>query len=326
MSYENAFGGNAIDPRQLASLRGAAGGAPSAETAREVARQFEALFVQNMMKSMRDATPGDALFGSNATDQYQSLFDQQIAGDIASGSGLGLAPLIERQILSQQGLKPASDGELDRSIADYPRVPGTVARAPASTSPAPASPSAATSITTPPAVSTPSPAGGWSKPSEFVRDIWPAAERTAAALGVPARALVAQAALETGWGRHVLRHEDGRSSNNLFNIKAHRDWDADSVRVSTLEYRAGSAVREVADFRSYADLDEAFRDYAAFLRGNPRYREALAAGGDATEFVRALQDAGYATDPRYAEKLERILDGHVLRAASVKNSAERTTT
>jgi flagellar protein FlgJ len=304
---------NALDTRQLTELRAAVGSDPSAKEARQVAQRFEALFVQNLLERMRDASMGDALFGSSAHDQYQGLFDQQLASNLAHGRGIGLAPLIERQILRQQGIEPEAGPALDRNLADYPRRQFHATAVP----PAPHAGAAEVRGE-----------AAWSSPEAFVRDLWPAAQRTARELGVPPRALIAQAALETGWGQQVVRDAGGRSSNNLFNIKAHRDWDGPTARVTTLEYRAGSPVREVADFRVYDSPEQAFRDYVAFLRGNPRYAEALAAGDDEVAFVRALEEAGYATDPRYAEKIERILATDVLSAAgeTVKNPADRSTT
>lgn len=147
-------------------------------------------------------------------------------------------------------------------------------------------------------------------------------------MGVPPRALIAQAALETGWGQHVIRHANGRSSYNLFNIKAHGGWQGGRVRVPTLEYRGGVAVREFAEFRAYDSPAAAFRDYAELLRGNPRYADVLRAGDNETAFARALEAAGYATDPRYAEKIERILGGDPLSGLEdgFKETADRTTT
>ncbi len=316
MAIGDAQYANALDTRQLAALRGATQGKLSPEAAREVAQQFESLFVQSLMKSMRSASIGDDLFSSNATDEYQGLFDQQLASNLSHGQGLGLAPLIERQLMAQQGLDPDAGKELDRSITEYPRQP---ARFPVDAAPLPDASAVADQ---------PRREALWSSPEEFVRDLWPQAQHAADELGVSPRALLAQAALETGWGRHVLRDGSGRSSHNLFNIKAHRDWNGETVRVPTLEYRQGVPERETAEFRAYDSVEAAFRDYVAFLRDTPRYAEALEAGDDEAGFVRALEAAGYATDPRYAEKLTRILDGDRLSAAepAVKIPPRRSTT
>ena len=147
-------------------------------------------------------------------------------------------------------------------------------------------------------------------------------------MGADPRALLAQAALETGWGRAILQHPDGRSSNNLFNIKADHRWDGERVSVNTLEYRDGVARQEQANFRAYDSLAESFEDYVTFLRGSPRYREALARAGDGQAFAAALQKAGYATDPAYGAKIARIMGSDTLGEAmgSIKLSQAGTLT
>jgi flagellar protein FlgJ len=144
----------------------------------------------------------------------------------------------------------------------------------------------------------------------------PAAEKAAAQLKLAPEALLAQAALETGWGKHVMRHADGSSSHNLFGIKAGGRWDGDKVRVATLEYRDGVAMRTREDFRAYDSWEESFQDYVRFVSGNPRYAEALQASSDAGTYFERLQAAGYATDPAYAEKINRILDEGPLSVAA----------
>jgi flagellar protein FlgJ len=264
-----------------------------------VAKQFESLFVQTMLKSMRAATPGDSLFGGDGVKQYRSLLDQQLAINVSQGPGIGLAAMLERQLLAQSGLsKDTPPAPATHSLAAYRRRPPV----PASPAGPPAAAPATSTQTVP-----------WESPESFVRSIWPTAQRTADSLGIPPEALVAQAALETGWGAHVLRQADGRSSFNLVNIKAHAGWAGDTVQVATLEYRDGSTVRQTADFRAYSSVAEAFADYADFLRRQPRYAEALNSGGDASAFLRSLQRAGYATDPAYADKVQRIMDSDALR-------------
>ncbi len=303
--------GNALQPDGLAGLRGRLQ-QPTAEDIREVAQQFESVFVEMLLKQMRAATPGDSIFGGNAEDTYRSLFDRQMAVQLARGEGIGLAPMIEREMLRNAGLD-VDEAHAARGLDDYRRSALPVPRAPDGEGAGGAGMEVGDSAVQPVTAMGASGMGGkgpaWSTPEEFVEAIGPAARRTAEKLGVPAVALVAQAALETGWGRHVIRDSEGRSSNNLFNIKAHTSaWTDQSVRVPTLEYRGGIPQREVAAFRVYDSVEESFRDYADFLRSNPRYRAALEAGDDPSRFVRALQEAGYATDPRYAEKLERIMD------------------
>lgn len=300
---------NALDSRGLERLRRELH-TPTPESIRGVAKQFESLFVQTLLKSMRAATPGDSLFGGHGVKQYRSLLDQQLALNLSQGQGIGLAAMLERQLLAQNGLSGDAAPVLTRSFAAYRRrPPATAASAEELSAAAPAE-------------------APWDSPESFVRSIWPAAERTANSLGVPPKTLVAQAALETGWGQHVLRRADGRCSFNLFNIKAHGGWSGETVRVATLEYRDGVAVREAADFRAYGSVAEAFADYAEFLRRQPRYAEALNGDGDAAAFLRSLQRAGYATDPAYVDKIQRIMDSDtlLLGQSEFKKTADGTNT
>jgi len=163
---------------------------------------------------------------------------------------------------------------------------------------------------------------------EFVRTMLPHAQAAADKLGVSVRAVLAHAALETGWGKHMPRSADGSSSNNLFGIKAGASWDGARARVSTTEYENGVAVRRVDSFRAYDSPSGAFSDYADLISGNPRYAAALGSGDDVHGFAKALQRAGYATDPSYASKLARIADSGPMREAlaalgntTLKNSA-----
>lgn len=152
-------------------------------------------------------------------------------------------------------------------------------------------------------------------PEAFVADVWPHAQAAAAELGVDPRMLVAQAALETGWGRSVMRGPDGKPSHNLFGIKATGGWQGAAVAQGTVEFRGGVMQRERASFRAYGSVGESFADYVRLVRDNPRYREAVAAGTDGARFAEALERAGYATDPQYAEKLKAIAGGPTLRRA-----------
>jgi flagellar protein FlgJ len=148
-----------------------------------------------------------------------------------------------------------------------------------------------------------------------VRDVWPHAERAAKRLAVAPQALLAQAALETGWGRHVMRSADGASSNNLFGIKAGGGWQGDSVARPTIEYENGVAERTLARFRAYPDVAATFDDYADLIGTHPRYRSVRGSGDDVAAFADALQQAGYATDPRYAEKINGVMHGETMRDA-----------
>lgn len=160
-------------------------------------------------------------------------------------------------------------------------------------------------------------AADFDSPAAFVQTLLPLAEEAAQALGVDPRVLVAQAALETGWGRSIIRDSQGNSSHNLFNIKAHNGWEGGSVTVQTLEYRDGLPQPEYAQFRAYDSLEEGFDDYVRFIQENPRYAQAREQAGDPQAYLQALQRAGYATDPEYAAKIERILGGSTLAAADI---------
>ncbi len=260
----------------------------SPEARREVARQFEALFLQLMLKSMRQAS--DALGGTDSEQLrfYRQMFDQQVALELAGSRGLGLAEVFERQLRAGDGAARRMQGGME--------VPGR----------RPFPERAATAVEE--AALGPFTESDWppAGPEEFVRALWPAAEQAAARLGADPEVILAQAALESGWGRHTPRDARG-DSHNLFGIKADGSWRGERVSRPTLEYRDGVAVRERAEFRSYGSPLESLQDYVSFLRGNPRYRPALERAGEGIGFVRALQEAGYATDPAYAEKVERIL-------------------
>lgn len=312
--------GNALDPQAMTRLR-ADLKSPTPETAREVARQFESLFVAQMLKSMRAATPGDALLGGAGESQYRQLMDTQLAQEVSRGRGLGLAPIIERQLLAGMGLSEpevqAPDGPLE-SDAPVPDAQGAAVTGDRGQGPLLQE---AASLAAP-TVEVGDKGEAFASPREFVRSVWKAAQSAAETLGVPVKALVAQAALETGWGRHVIRDGEGRSSFNFFGIKSHRDWRGDSVKVPTLEYRDGVAAKELASFRAYDSLEQSFRDYADFLRSNPRYEKALRAG-DADEFVQGLQEAGYATDPAYAEKIRKIMDSPLLSEGEQREDGAR---
>ncbi|WP_439134338.1 flagellar assembly peptidoglycan hydrolase FlgJ, partial [Pseudomaricurvus sp.] len=136
------------------------------------------------------------------------------------------------------------------------------------------------------------------------------ARKAAEALGVHGEVLLSQAALETGWGKHLIKDESGQNSYNLFGIKADSSWQGDKAVVSTLEYRDGVPVRERASFRAYSSFAESFQDYVSFIKNNSRYQEALKAASDAVEYVKGLQQAGYATDPKYADKIIGIVEQH----------------
>lgn len=275
----------------LAKLRAQAN-EQSPEASREVAKQFEALFLQMMLKTMREAGQSVESGDSDQTRFYQEMFDKQIALDLARGRGIGLASILERQLggiaaTQGSGSQPAAPVSAPRTAA----VPGIQDWRPADA-------------------------------ETFIRDLWPHAKRVSQKLGVSPEVLIAQAALETGWGQHMIRDTNGRSSLNLFGIKADSNWDGDHVIVPTLEYRDGIARRENAAFRAYSSLSASMDDYMNFLQAGPRYRQTLDSAADASEFLRELQDAGYATDPAYANKITAILDRDDFRGSIERLQAD----
>ncbi|MEQ6341989.1 MAG: flagellar assembly peptidoglycan hydrolase FlgJ [Gammaproteobacteria bacterium] len=261
----------------------------SPEALRAVAKQFEGIFLQMMLKGMREASLGDGIMDSEQTEFYQGMFDQQLSTTLSQGRGMGLADMLVKQ-LGGKLAATAKDGDKNISGLSVPREIPAVAVAPS-----------------PPS---------FSSPEEFVKSLWPHAQQAGKELGVAPAALLAQAALESGWGQSVMRHPDGRSSHNLFGIKADARWQGERLSMPTLEYTDGKAVRRNEAFRSYDSFSASFTDYANFLRANPRYGQALAVAGDPQAFANALQDAGYATDPAYARKISAILHGDTLKMFS----------
>ncbi len=274
---------------------------------RAAASQMEALFVQELFKSMRASTPKDSLFNSEQTQFYQEMLDQQLAVVLAKQGQLGIAA----QIVRQMGGATA-DAEAVTAFSMPHRVP-TVANPPmpvvhTAVPQAQGAPSATTAPAPAPS------AAPWTPPKtapEFVKQVWGYAQQAAAELGVSAKVLVAQAAHESAWGRSMPRLSDGRSSFNLFGIKAHGGWTGPVAASRTHEYIHGRRVNLSDGFRAYGSYGESFMDYVAFLRRNGRYAQALKQTDDAA-FMRELQRAGYATDPKYASKVMAIARGKAL--------------
>ena len=280
----------------------------SEETLREVAGQFEALFIQMMLKSMRDANLGEGLLDSQHSRTYQYMYDKQIAIDLSKRQGLGLADMMVRQLSRSAGFESG-----DSAVPVSPAHPGVLKPSQHETTlggkvnSAEGGREGSLGPTAP----------DWKpdSPETFVRELWPHAQRTARDLGTRPELLLAQAALETGWGQHVIRGTDGSNSFNLFGIKADARWQGERALTETIEFEDGLMRKQHATFRAYASLADSFSDYADFLKTNPRYREALNRAADAPSFARALAEAGYATDPDYSGKINRIMDGERLRDA-----------
>ena len=282
-----------------------------AGTAEQAARQFESLFIQMMVKQMRQAGFGGGLFDTEQTRFVQDMYDQQLAVHLSEQRGIGMLSMLRGQL----GVEAQAEERELSGLDEYWRNPAALARR-----------------HQPPAVRTETTERTEQQapqkidsPETFVSSLWSAAEQAANELGLPTEALLAQAALETGWGGHVMQSANGRNSHNLFGIKADQRWDGGHVRKETLEYQQDVAVRRRENFRSYSSFDESFQDYVAFLKQNPRYGEALRNTQDSEAYFRALQDAGYATDPNYADKILRVMRGPEMQAAldRFKNSASQ---
>ncbi len=272
----NALEGLKRNPNSPAALEALAG-------------QVEALFLQMMLKSMRDASTGDPL-DSNEMGMYQDMFDKQVALTISQHHGLGLGNLLKRQLSNRAG---------GAAPAPPPSAPAPPTSAPAQG----AAPGA------------PGTAGIAATPAQFVAQVLPTIRRTAAALGVHPLGLLAQAALETGWGQRMPRNADGSPSLNLFAVKAGAQWSGARAPATTVEFAGGVASRQRTAFRAYGSIEEGAGDFAKLLTASPRYREVLAAGADPQAYVERIGRSGYATDPQYANKLSQILNGDTLRAA-----------
>tara|TARA_Y100001949_G_scaffold162869_1_gene156244 strand:+ start:16848 stop:18041 length:1194 start_codon:yes stop_codon:yes gene_type:complete len=340
-----------------------------AENVRKVAQEFESLFMNEMLKSMRSATEvmsKDNPFNSQASKQYQDMHDQQLSVTLSKeGGGIGLADVLIRQLSKQQepsekpnpfaqvaqteGAKwssnpnskiaPVDPARNDSQLLNQRRLalPGRLAErahaeATAANTQAPQASQAGTAqplvdVDWKPATAFAAPQDApltvngveatapsapsktrFSSPAEFIATMLPMAEKAAKRLGVEPRFLVAQAALETGWGKSIIKQKDGTNSHNLFGIKA-TGWDGASAKVTTTEYVNGKATKEVAGFRAYDSFEHSFNDYVRLLENNDRYKPALqvaSASGNSERFVNELQRAGYATDPQYARKINQI--------------------
>jgi len=301
----------------LTALRKEAGeNAPDA--LKKAAQQFEAMFMQMMLKSMRDAGGSEnGLFDNDQTRLYQDMYDKQLSLNLSQGAnGMGLAKMLVQQLQSRVGPAEVSGktGQTAMTVPERGSSAFTLQAAPEKSA-----------AVTRAGAAEPQ---RFDSPEQFVSTLWPHAVKTGKRLGVDPKAILAQAALETGWGKSVIQAGDGRSSHNLFNIKADHRWDGERVVKQTLEYRGGVAVKERAGFRAYDSWADSFADYAAFLKGSERYQEALKSGSDGSRFVEHLQNAGYATDPAYADKIKRILNNGLMTQAEagLKLSADGTLT
>lgn len=301
----------ALDVKDMGSLRqGARAG--TAEATKAAATQFEAMFVNMMLKTMRDASPQDGLTNSEQTKMLGGMLDQQTSQNIAK-KGIGLADMLVRQLskndtqaLAVGGAGDSADGANAGSFAGM----ASLMDAKLQKAIAAAGGTAKAEATTTAAATTATPRRGGSQAPHVVSfqdKLTAHAEEASAATGIPAKFMLGQAALESGWGKREIKGRDGTNSNNLFGIKATADWKGKVVEATTTEYVNGKAQTKVERFRAYDSYADSFKDYARLITENPRYEKVLASAGDASAFAQGLQKAGYATDPQYANKLTSII-------------------
>jgi flagellar protein FlgJ len=307
---------NAVDLSGLSDLRRRAQHQdPSALS--DVAMQFEAMFIGMMLESARSASLGGGVFDSGETEQYLALMDRQVALELARHGGFGFGKMLEQQLAPRAADRsaPATPVSLTGSafpaparvrepnppvapasadVAEFPRAlpPSLVALGGAATADKPLAPT----------------------PTEFVTALLPEAEAAAAELGIEPRLLLAQAALETGWGR-ALPQRGSEPGHNLFGIKAGQSWSGASVEQWTLEHADGVTAPQREEFRAYGTTAESFADYVGLISGSRRYAEALGHGGNPEAYARAVTKAGYATDPQYADKWLAVYNGDRLEHA-----------
>ena len=284
-----AMASSSGDATSIAALRSAAARDPKAAI-RETARQFEALFMQQLMKSMREATMSSGMLENSGSQLGTEMLDTQYANKMSGLPG-GLAAAIARQLERQMGAGAAAALAAPASAA--------AAGAPSASASAPSAEAVPLSA----------------RQIDFIRSHQQAARASEAASGIPASFMVAQAAHESAWGQREIKNADGTSSHNLFGIKAGPSWSGPVAEITTTEYVGGEAQKVTAKFRSYASYGESFRDYARLMKESPRYAgvvaqaaQAPASAASAHGFAHGLQRAGYATDPAYADKLGRLIN------------------
>lgn len=309
-----------LDQNALNSVK-AMGRKNDPQALKEISKKFEGIFVQQMLKSMRDANEvfakGNEL-SSSEVKFHQDMLDQQMVLNLTSGKGIGLATSMYQQMIKSYGKSQDADlKKTDISIKPSLEINSVLP-----------------ALNSDPAVKKIDATDSHKKVSneksvlktaeEFVEKLKPYALKAAEMLNIKADVLLAQAALETGWGKSLIHDKQGNSSFNIFNIKATGGWQGKSVTVNTLEYENGVTKQEKSGFRHYDDLLQSFNDYVNLIKNNPRYEKALAAGDDSIEYAKALQQAGYATDPHYADKIKQILKSDVIRSAVNIDSDDST--
>jgi flagellar protein FlgJ len=312
----------ALDVQGFDAMRAQANASPQ-QGLKAAAKQFDSVFTQMMLKSMREATPSDSPFDSKDGDNFTSMLDQQLAQNLGS-KGIGVADMMLKQLMRTAGGQPggsAGAGSMGAGMgalgasgdssanAGNMAAMNAMAKAYANAQGAKAAASldggkgyTADSALTPPAHGT-----GSDKVNAFVGRLAAPAQAASAATGIPARFIIGQAALESGWGKREIKNANGTTSHNIFGVKAGNDWTGKTTTATTTEYVNGQPQRKVETFRAYDSYEDALTDYASVLKSNPRYAPVVTASRDAVGFAHGMQKAGYATDPHYAKKLISIM-------------------
>lgn len=290
----------ALDVQGFAALRQTVKNSPE-QGARIAAKQFDAVFTQMMLKSMRDATPSDGIMDSNQTKSYTDMLDQQLSQQLSS-KGIGLADKMYAQLLREQGGSDSSDGTSTGSM----NAVKAYATSASNGSLASGKAFSSTDGETDPSQLLHSNSAS-TNAADFVNKLAASAQAASSTTGIPARYILSQAALESGWGKKEIKHSDGSTTHNIFGIKAGKDWTGATVLSKTTEFVNGVAHQVVQKFRAYASYDDAVKDYASMLTSNPRFAAVVQAARDPASFARGMQNAGYATDPLYAKKLMSIM-------------------
>jgi peptidoglycan hydrolase FlgJ len=295
----------ALDTGALGNLKLQAKNDPKAALS-AAAAQFEALFLQMLLKSMREALPQDGPLSSDTSKTYTGMFDQQVAQQL-SKKGIGIADMLVKQLSSALPHTPGSPDSSSTPAVSAKLHGATLSRPPVMAVPNRAVPATAPRNANESALPRPAPTSVSETVQGFIDKVRPYAEAVAQKMGVPAHYLIAQAGLESGWGKSQPRAPDGTLSRNLFGIKATTSWTGATVSTATTEYTAGRSEKTTASFRAYDSYTASFQDFASLLQKSRRYAGALANTHDAGKYAASLQQAGYATDPSYAEKLTRAI-------------------
>jgi len=276
----------AIDAKSLDNLKAQAKHSPD-KALRQAATQFEAVFMNMLMKSMRDTLGQDTMFDSQQTRMYTGMLDQQLAQKF-SERGIGLADMMVKQLSRQttagkETIVPGALNKVEKALSDVQGAAGEAIKA---------------------------------APQSFIDRLLPHAREAEGKTGMPAQFILGQAALESGWGKRDITGRDGQASHNLFGIKAGKHWKGKTVDVLTTEYVNGKAEKVVQKFRAYESYAAAFADWAKLIGDNPRYAKVIENGrAGAAQFAQGLQQAGYATDPLYAAKLTNVINHQLMKQA-----------